>query len=325
MAACAIGLVPIVVATVDRLHGRRLDVLLATAFVAVSPVLLGSLTISRYDLWPALLTALAMLAVLAGRFRWAFAILALAVLAKVYPAFLIPVFMAQAWRMAGRREAIIDTAIGAIVGLAGMVPFVALDEAGALDPFARFIARPLQVESIGASVLAALHGWLGPDTGRVVYTYFSYNLAGPLPSAIAGLQTGALILVLGAIWLMAARGPADPGRFVVLCAAALAANVALGKVLSPQYVLWLVPAVAALVVVRGARPLALLGVILALTQLYYPSMYQRYLRFDGTATLALLERNLGLVVLAAYLLVATGLFGWLASTWQSRGRRSPAP
>ena len=325
MAACAIGLVPIVVATVDRLGGSRLDVLLATAFVAGSPLLLGSLAISRYDLWPALLTALAMLAMLHGRYRWAFAILALAVLAKVYPAFLIPIFMAYAWRVAGRREAIIDTAVGAIVGLAGMVPFVALDAAGALDPFARFIARPLQVESVGASVLAALHDWLGPDAGRLVYSYFSYNISGPLPSAIAGLQTGLLILVLGAIWLVAARGPADPGQFVVLCAAALAANVALGKVLSPQYVLWLVPAVAALVVVRGARPMVLLGVILALTQYYYPSMYQRYLRFDGTATLALLERNLGLVLLAAYLLVATGLFGWLASTGRSLRRRAPAP
>ncbi|HEX7950051.1 MAG TPA: glycosyltransferase 87 family protein [Candidatus Limnocylindrales bacterium] len=318
ISASAIGLVPIVVLTVVRLGGRRLDVAAATALVAASPLLLGSLAISRYDLWPALLTAGATLAMVAGRFRWAFAILALAVLAKVYPGLLIPIFLAYAWRVAGRREAIIDAAIGAAVGLAGMLPFVAIDAAGALDPFTRFVARPLQVESLGASLLLALHDWLGRSFGHFTYTFFSFNLEGPLPSTVAAVQAVVLIAVLVAIWVAAARGPADPRRLVVACAAVLTADVALGKVLSPQYVLWLVAPIAVLAGVRGVRPLAAVAVVLVLTQLYYPGMYQAYLRFDAGATLAILERNLALVLLALYLARASGVFEPLRHRRRSR-------
>ena len=322
MAACAVALVPIVVLTVVRLRGSRVDLGAATVLVAASPLLLGSLAISRYDLWPALLTAGATLAMVTGRLRWAFAILALAVLAKVYPGFLIPIFVAYAWRVAGRREAVIDTAIGAAVGLAGMLPFVAIDAAGALDPFTRFIARPLQVESLGAAILLALHDWLGRSLGHFTYTFFSFNLDGPLPSAVAAVQAVALIALLLAIWLAAARGPADPARLVVASAAVLAADVALGKVLSPQYVLWLVAPVAVLSSVRGVRPLATVGVALVLTQLYYPAMYQAYLRFDAGATLAILERNAALLLLALYLAAASGAFQPLARRLR---RSTPEP
>src|SRR3954452_21709124 len=87
MAACVVALVPVVAWTVARLRPARLDVWLAVGFVALSPILLGSLMISRYDIWPALLTAVATLAAVSGRHRVAFAVLALAVLAKVYPIF----------------------------------------------------------------------------------------------------------------------------------------------------------------------------------------------------------------------------------------------
>src|SRR5690242_13958442 len=57
MSLCAIALVPIVAATIARLGGRRGDVIVGVALVAATPLLFGTLTISRYDLWPALLTA----------------------------------------------------------------------------------------------------------------------------------------------------------------------------------------------------------------------------------------------------------------------------
>jgi hypothetical protein len=306
MAACAIGLVPIVVATVVRLGGRRSEIALAAGLVAIAPLLLGSLTISRYDLWPALLTAAAMLALLVGRDRIAFAVLALAVLAKIYPAFLIPIFVAHVWRAAGPRRAILDTIVGGVVGVAGMAPFLAADPSGALDPFTRFIARPLQVESLGATILVGLHDWLGLPIDRVSYAFNSYNLDGSLPGIASFIQTYLLVALLVAIWLAAARGSADPRRLVLACAAAICVDVALGKVLSPQYVIWLVSPVAVLSPVRGARPLVALALILVLTQAYYPGLYNSILvGFDPRATVACLERNLGLLLLAIFLAAAT--------------------
>jgi len=306
MAACAIGLVPIVVATVVRLGGRRSDIALAAALVAIAPLLLGSLTISRYDLWPALLTAAAMLALLVGHDRIAFVVLALAVLAKVYPAFLIPIFIAHVWHTAGGGRAVVDTILGGVVGLAGMAPFLAVAPSGALDPYLRSLARPLQAESLGATILAGLHDWLGLPIDRVSYAFNSYNLDGSLPAIASFIQTFVLVALLVAIWLAAARGPADPRRLVLACAAAICVDVALGKVLSPQYVIWLVGPVAVLAPVRGARPLVALALILVLTQAYYPGLYQAFLvRFDPRATAAILERNLGLLLLAIYLTAAT--------------------
>jgi hypothetical protein len=315
MAACVVGLVPIVAWTVARLRGGRLDVWLAAGFVALSPILLGSLMISRYDIWPALLTALATLAAVSGRHRVAFAILALAVLAKVYPIFLVPVFAAYAWHAAGRREAIVATAVGALVGLAGLVPFVALDPEGAFDPFIRALVRPLQTESLGASILAGLHNWLGIDIGRVTYTYFSFNLEGALASQASSLQSVALLVALLAVWAIAFSRPAGDRGFVVASAAVVAIVVALGKVLSPQYLIWLVPPVAVLAPIRFARPMVFLAIAFVLTQIYYPKLYLGYLlRFEAAATAAILERNLALLALAAYLVLVT---------WRLAAARSP--
>jgi uncharacterized membrane protein len=323
MAACLIAIVPIVVWTVARLRGRRPDVWLAAAFVALSPLLLGPLLLSRYDIWPALLTAVATLAAVSGRHRVGFAVLALAALAKVYPIFLVPVFAAYAWRAAGRREALLAIGVGAVVGLVCLLPFVALNPAGAFDPFVRALARPLQVESLGASLLALLRNWLGLDIGHVTYTYFSFNLEGALPSLASTWQSVGLVVALLAIWALAIVRPAGDRGFVVASAAVVAIVVAFGKVLSPQYVIWLVPPIAVLTPIRFARPMLVLAIAFVLTQIYYPKLYLGYLiRFDAPATAAILERNLALLALAAYLVAVMWRLGARGSP---RGSRRPDP
>lgn len=313
MALCAIGLVPVTAWTIARLDGRRAEVILGVGFLAVVPLLLGPLTISRYDLWPALLTAAAMLAMVSSRPRIAFALLALGTLAKVYPAFLAPIFVWYAWRTAGRREALLGLGTGLAVGFAGLVPFLAVDPGGTLVPFTRTLERPLQMESLGASILVALHGWLGLGIGPVTYGFDSYNLSGAFTEPVSSLQSGALIGAVVVISVMAAIGPARPDRFVLAAAAALALTVALGKVLSPQYALWLVAAAAA-AVAMSIRPILAMVAILVLTQVYFPARYQPYLTGDLGAAVTVLERNLALLGLAIYLV---GL------TWQRT--RPPAP
>lgn len=319
MTVIGMGLVPVVVATLARLGARRADVILAVGLVAASPLLVGSITISRYDLWPALLTAAATTALLWDRHRLGFALLALGVLAKVYPAVIGPIFLAYTWRRAGRREALVALSIGIAIGLAGLLPFVALAPAGAVDPFARAFARPLQIESLGATILIALHDVAGLPLDRTVFTYESYNLDGALASAAAAIQSVVLVALLAAIWLSAARGAMTRERFLLACAAAICANVAFGKVLSPQYVLWLIAPLAVLGPIKGGRPLAGLAAVLVLTTVYYPGWYARYVGgYELAATAAVLERNLGLVLLALYTAVTAGTFSGL--------RRSvPAP
>ena len=54
-------------------------------------------------------------------------------------------------------------------------------------------------------------------------------------------------------------------------AAAVVAFVALGKVLSPQFLIWLAPLVPLVAGRRGLRASVLLVVALVLTQLWFPS------------------------------------------------------
>jgi hypothetical protein len=77
-------------------------------------------------------------------------------------------------------------------------------------------------------------------------------------------------------------------------AAAVVAFVALGKVLSPQFMIWLVP----LVVLVGGTELVLLALALATTQLWFPFRYWDLVKeFDPLASWLVLVRDLLLVAL----------------------------
>jgi Glycosyltransferase family 87 len=273
----------------------------APIFVGAAPLLLGSVYLSRFDLWPAALTLVALGLLVAGRARLAAGALGVAVTAKLYPAVLAPIAVAHIWRTRGRREALISTAIFLGVIAAIVVPFFAISPGGVWDAFWQQASRPLQIESLGAGLLLAAHHAFGLDL-TMESSHGSQNLAGAGPDALAVLSTLAQAAVLVALWIWYARGPATRERLLVACAAAVCAFVAFGKVLSPQFLIWLVPLVP---LVRGRRGLvasAVLALALVLTQLWFPYRYwELALEFDAAASWLVLARDLTLVALSLLL------------------------
>jgi Na+/H+-dicarboxylate symporter len=80
-------------------------------------------------------------------------------------------------------------------------------------------------------------------------------------------------------------------------------------VLSPQYLIWLLPLVALVRGRRGAAAGALLVVSMLLTQLWFPYRYLDLVYgFDPTASWLVLARDLALVVLLATLVWPQGRF-----------------
>ncbi|TML51834.1 MAG: hypothetical protein E6G21_06480, partial [Actinobacteria bacterium] len=142
----------------------------------------------------------------------------------------------------------------------------------------------------------------GAWTVHLNLSHGSQNQGGSLAAALGAIQTVVQALVLLGLWIAFARGPATKERLVRYSAAGVAAFVAFGKVLSPQFLVWLLPLVP---LVRGRRGLAasaVLAVALVLTQLWFPYRYWRLaLQQDAIASWLVLARDLVLILLVVVL------------------------
>jgi hypothetical protein len=275
----------------------------ALCFAAITPLLLGSVVLSRFDLWPAAIVAAALAALVSGRLRLGHGLLGLGVTAKLYPAVLLPLGVAFVWKRAGRREALACLGLALVVIAAIFAPFVILSPGGVWQSLRVQLSRPLQVESLGSALLLVGHHVFGLGvTGET--SYGSQNLGGSAAHALAVASTVVQAALLLWIWASFARGPGSREALVRSSAATLCAFVAFGKVLSPQFPIWLIPVVP---LVRGRRGLlasALLAVALVLTQTWFPFRYFRLaLNFEAGLSWLLLARDLTLVALVAVLVV----------------------
>ncbi len=303
MLTCAVAVVAAVAVALAALGAASRRLTGALAFTALAPLALGSVVLTRFDLWPAALTAAALAAVLHGRSRLGFAVLGLAAAAKLYPAAVLPLALAFVWRRRGRREAYACAASFLAVAAVCFVPFAVLAPEGLWDSISRQLERPLQIESLGAAILVAVHHVSGFGL-EVETSAGSQNLAGSAPAAVALLQVVLQAGVLLGIWIWFARRPRTADEFVTAAAAAVCASLALGKVLSPQFLLWLLPLVPLVAGRRGVAAGALFGGALVLTQLWFPSRYWDYaLEFDPAASWLVLARDVLLIALLASLVV----------------------
>ena len=114
------------------------------------------------------------------------------------------------------------------------------------------------------------------------------------------LPAGSLSVVL--VWVVFAHSRRDPALLLAASAAAVTAFVAFGKVLSPQFMIWLLPLVP-LVAARGAVTAPVLfAAALVATQAWFPSRYWDVFALERTVWLVLF-RDLVLVALFASLVL----------------------
>jgi uncharacterized membrane protein len=290
MALCALGLV----LGVGAIAGRR-----AAVLAALAPLALGSVVLSRFDLWPAALAVLAVAALLRERLLISALLMGTAFAAKLWPLVLVPVVLIWLVRTRGPRVALAWLGGTAAAAAAWFLPFVILSPGGVAHSFRVQLVRPLQLESLGGAILLAVHHAAG-TTLHLTSSYGSQNLTGPGTHALAIATTVAEVLALIAVWIFFARGPATNERLLQYSAATVVALVAFGKVFSPQYMIWLIPFVVLVGGRRGLAASALLFAALVLTQTWFPSQYWNLAqRFASTQTAELLARDACVVALFA--------------------------
>jgi hypothetical protein len=198
-----------------------------------------------------------------------------------------------------------------VAGVLALVA-VAISPSGALDAIRYQTERPVQIESL-ASLGVRVVDWLGGAPAVPVESYRSDGLLHP-----AGGWFSALFVVVGVVCVAllavgAARRP-DARTLVLASLGAVAAFATFGKVLSPQYLVWVMP-LGALALAWGQWALA--GVVGAATLLTFAGFPSHYFSLvDGDALpLALVAARDALLVAAVALTVRSLSRGRSARPW----------
>lgn len=294
-----------------RDHSRPPWQILAPYTLAVLAV--GPIILEQYDIFPAAFTLLAVVYYSRSRDTAAWIFLALGVMTKVYPLLIAPVFLLLDWRRGWRmrdvrRAALAFTATCFVV----VLPLLVIAPTSLTRMLAYHAQRGIHLESTYGS-LALIADALNLILVRLEFTFGSWNLAGPVPNALARLSTPLLgILLLGAYALIAkcirtfdAERTRDVHVVATCSALGLLAGLVGSKVLSPQYLIWILPLIPLMTRPHRYAAWGVFALIGLVTYYIYPLHYDNLMARQTSAIAALAVRNLLLV--AVTLIVADSL------------------
>jgi hypothetical protein len=274
MAVFGMVALALLVFTLASVGASRLRIAAAALVAGVAPLAAGPIYLTTYDLWPAMLTAGALLAFVRRHERLTYVLLALAVGAKVYPAVLLPIALIESWERGGRD--LVRRGLVWFVGVLFLVhlPFAIAGPGGLRFSYWVQMSRGLEVESLGGSILLVLDR-LGIHH-VVLRDEASTNAVGALPNAIGAVSSVMLVLaVLYVAWLYLRRRRSP----LLAAAAAVLAFVVFSKVFSPQFVEWL----GSLVPAAGLVASGLVVVVLVLTRIEFQHFVTAHATIDEWA------------------------------------------
>jgi uncharacterized membrane protein len=249
------------------------DPRLAMLAAAAAPLLCGAMIRTHFDLAPVVLTLGAVLLLCQRRPVAGMALLGLGAMMKGFPLVAAPAALAWLAAHEGRRAALkgaaaLTLALAVPAGLA-----LAASPDGAIEAVRYQLDRPVQVESSPAQVLRALDAF-GIGRVRSVHSHRSDGLAHPASGWVTAVCMALLLAMLAGFAVAAARGGVPyEGRLVLAALASVAAFAGLGRVLSPQFLIWVVPLMAVALGWRTNALAATATAAIVLTLVEFPSRY----------------------------------------------------
>ncbi|MFA4964708.1 MAG: hypothetical protein WC709_03610 [Thermoleophilia bacterium] len=289
------GIVTLLAAALTALVACRLWPRGGRAYVAsvlfpVGVALTGAIIVNRYDAAVALLVAGFLLCLTNRWYTAAAFVLGVGFALKLTPAAMLPLVLL----LAGPPRRWLWPAVAfAAAATAPFVPYLLSSARGMWYVFQYHLERPLQIESVLGTPM--LFGQLlGAGWATWGHSHGSHSLIAPgagfAATASGGLTLLAVVGVYLLIWRRQGRLRAAAPDQAIAALALILALMTFGKVLSPQYFIWILPAWA-LVAARD-RVLAVLGgATLLLTQVEFPALYWRLLDMRPDTLAVVVARN----------------------------------
>lgn len=278
-------------------------------------LIVGALLPWRYDLFPTILSVIALCAMMAKRPGWAGIWLGAAIAAKLYPIVLVPIFCIF-YLVSRQFREMRRMLLGAVAVVAAtFLPFLALPAHETFSFITYNIDRGLQLESASSGIIMLAQAFGLTHVGTVS-NYGAVHITSPWSAAFLRFLPVLFIASAAIIcWLcyrkfreeQARTGLVSTSSIIAYSLAMLMAFVVENKVFSPQYVIWLIPFFALL----PLRQLALGVAICAMTILIFPFNYGGLMAMDLPMVILLNVRNLAVLALAIWL--AKGLREPIAS------------
>jgi Glycosyltransferase family 87 len=272
---------------------------------ALMPLLCGALLRTHFDLFPVALLLGALLLLCHERPRSGMAVLGVGAMTKAFPLVAVPI--AITWLASRHSKLAWQAALACaavIAGVGGAAAAISLE--GALDAVGYQLDRPVQIESSPALVLLGLDA-VGLGEAGSVSSHRSDGLVHPAADALTWLFGAAFVALVALLCVRLARRGGHGARreLVIASLAAVAGFAVFGKVLSPQFVIWVLP-LGALAFAWRLHALAVaVAVVAVLTQIEFPAHYFDVVAREPWAIAIVAARNLA--ILAAVVLAARAL------------------
>jgi hypothetical protein len=280
---------------------RGLDRRRVLAAYTVFLLTVGPIVAQDFDLFPTAMVVCALFFATTEHWVGVWVMLGLGVMTKLYPALLMPVFAMGDLELGAYRRVARHALIAAGTCVASALPLLILAPRD-LPQFLHYhSARGIHMESVyGSALVAANH--LRLVTAPLEYNFGSWNLAGGVAAALKPWTTVLMVLAVLAVYHSMRR--ADGRRsdrdacLVNWSVLVLLAALASSKVLSPQYLVWLMPLLP-LIQTRRRRDVWILYAATGVVTYYiFPVRYMALVGGGAAdAVVALLVRNFLLIVL----------------------------
>ncbi len=275
----------------------RLPILFALSLT----MCLGYIITKRYDIFVSFLTIISIYLLLKDKYTFSALFLSLGILAKLYPIIFFPLYFLYIYKRKNKKEAIIFSVYFMLFLIITLMPLFIIvpPKSAGFYSFLYHFTRPLHCESLYGGLLLLLEKTKLPVLKAPLKNdIYGWSIYSPLSPILLPLSTVLILLFFSFILInFWKEKKVSKDIFLKYIFLFLLVFIVFNKVLSPQYLIWLLPLA---VLVFDIKNFKIFFLISILTLIIYPFSYTSLIKKELWIVLLLILRNFLLLYLFLY-------------------------